>query len=108
MIVHFCKFKPARRRKCFWLPYFQRGKTGSLRQLLSVCLAKGSREGDEKQLFVLKNNVSKGKASGKAGPKHSQAGKRDKSFAGKNRRDRGVCLVFWSSREPELDRKSVV
>lgn len=28
MIVHFCKFKPARRRKRLWLRYFQRGKNG--------------------------------------------------------------------------------
>lgn len=65
MIVRFCKFKPARRRKRLRLRYFQRGKNGIAPAApLSVCLAKGGPEGHEKQLSVLKNNVSKGESSG--------------------------------------------
>lgn len=55
MIVHFCKFKPVRRRKCFWLGYFQRGKAGLLRQLLSV-LEKAAKRGWKIILYAQKQS----------------------------------------------------
>lgn len=71
----------------------------------SLCLAKGSQEGLENNSLCSKIILAREKYQDKLVPNTARLKNEEevwRSFERKNKRDRGVCWVFWNSRELEL------